>query len=374
MFIFFFAAFLLGFGSGQAFSGGKSPLESGNVFPDLPLKIPDDLSSLEYLGMKKNKPFHLKDLKADLVLVEIMNINCGSCRRQAPAYNKLYELIQSNPDIQSRVKMLSIASGNQEKYIRMYKKHFKVPYPVIADPQFKLYNAIGRTPTPLAVFLRLDHHNNRAVVADTHLGIEDDHQKIYSRMLSLLKKKIPDVKPRFSEQTQGAGHPNPPISEAKLLAEIVRVFFKHAEGFTNVKPVDLGPNEILYTSEGQKEGQKIQLFARVVSRKIPCDLCHDAHFLYIFDNTGKILDFVPLSLTKYGNEPWDKNDILKMHKQIVGKYVFNSFPFDAHVDAITSATITSSVLINSMNESRLLFENLKEKGLLQTNHGSQVLQ
>ena len=40
----------------------------------------------------------IKDIKADLVLVEIMSVYCGACRRQAPIYNKLYALIESTPE------------------------------------------------------------------------------------------------------------------------------------------------------------------------------------------------------------------------------------------------------------------------------------
>jgi len=338
----------------------------GKSFPDLPLKASNDPRDSEYLKTKANATFRLKDLKADLVLVEIMNINCGSCRKQAPAYNNLYELIESNPDIRGRVKMMSIASGNQDKYIRLYKDHFKVPYPVIEDPEFDMYNAIGRTPTPLAVYVRIDHENNRGIVASAHLGFNEDYQQIYNDIRSLLNEEIPTVQMKANASAPKSGHPDAPFSETKLLAEIVQAFFKHADGFTSVEQVDLGRNEILYTSKGRKGPSEIRLFACVVGRKIPCDLCHDAHFIYIFDHTGRVLDFIPIKLTKYGNEPWDEKDIQKMRQQIVGKDVFNPFPFDARVDAVTSATITSSVVINSMNQGCSLLKKLKEKGLIAT--------
>jgi len=350
----------------DAFSSQKTAIQRGNLFPDLPLKVPNDPRNSEYLETKANATFRLKDLNADLVLVEIMNINCGSCRKQAPVYNKLYDLIESNPDIRGRVKMMSIASGNQDKYIQLYRDHFKVPYPVIEDPKFDMYNAIGRTPTPLAVYVRIDHENNRGIVAGAHLGFNEDYQQVYKDIRSLLNEDIPTVQIKGNVSTPKSDHPDAPFSEAKLLAEIVQAFFKHADGFTSVEQVDLGRNEILYTSKGRKGPSEIRLFARVVSRKIPCDLCHDAHFIYIFDSTGRVLDFIPLELTKYGNEPWDEKDLQKMRLQIVGKDVFNPFPFDARVDAITSATITSSVVINSMNQGRSLFKTLKDKGLIAT--------
>lgn len=38
----------------------------------------------------------------------------------------------------------------------------------------------------------------------------------------------------------------------------------------------------------------VKIQAKVVSRPPPCDVCHDIHFIYVFDSTGKILQFVPL--------------------------------------------------------------------------------
>ncbi len=365
--VFFFGIIILPGFSGyfaDAFSNRNAVLRKGNLFPDLPLKMFSDPKDPEYLETKGNPSFHLKDLKTDLVLVEIMNINCGSCRKQVPAYNKLYELIEANPHIQGKVKIISIASGNQDKYIQLYRKHFKVPYPVIEDPEYKVYDAVGRTPTPLAIYVKIDHKNNRGIIADTHLGFNEDYRQIYEHIQSLLKEDVPTVQIRADATAIKSDHPDTAFPETKLLAVIVQAFFKHAEGFTSIKQVDLDKNEILYTSKGHKGTSEIRLFARVVSRKIPCDLCHDAHFIYIFDHTGKILEFIPLELTKYGNEPWDEKDIQKMRQQVVGKYVFNPLPFDSQVDAVTSATITSSVLINSMNQGRSLFKKLKEKGLI----------
>ncbi len=169
---------------------------------------------------------------------------------------------------------------------------------------------------------------------------------------------------RSEAAAQKSVHPDLPVSETKLLAEVVQAFFKHADGFTSVEQVDLGKDEILYTSKGHKDHSEIRLFARIVSRKIPCGLCHNAHFIYIFDHTGEVLDFISLELTRYGNEPWDEKDIHKMRRQILGKDIFNPFSFDARVDAVTSATITSSVVINTMNQGRSLFRKLKEKGLI----------
>ena len=72
----------------------------------------------------------------------------------------------------------------------------------------------------------------------------------------------------------------------------------------------------------------------------------------------------PLQLPKYGNVLWDEADVAEMRKRVVDKYVYQSFVFDAKVDAVTSATITSAVIFESLKEGQALFKELKEKGLI----------
>lgn len=54
----------------------------------------------------------------------------------------------------------------------------------------------------------------------------------------------------------------------------------------------------------------------------------------------------------------------KIRELVVDKYVYQSFVFDAKVDAVTSATIISAVIFESLKEGQALFKELKEKGLI----------
>ncbi len=54
-----------------------------------------------------------------------------------------------------------------------------------------------------------------------------------------------------------------------------------------------------------------------------------------------------------------------MRKRVVGRYIYLPFDFDPKIDAVTSATITSSIIFKSLEEEQSVFMELKEKGLLQ---------
>jgi hypothetical protein len=113
----------------------------------------------------------------------------------------------------------------------------------------------------------------------------------------------------------------------------------------------------------QTPGKGIKrLFAEVISRPTLCDVCHDVHFFYIFNEKGVVLDFVPLQLTKWGNEKWSEQDVQLMRERLKGRFIFTSFYFNPQLDAVTSATITSVVIFDELSRKKELFELLQRDG------------
>ena len=69
-----------------------------------------------------------------------------------------------------------------------------------------------------------------------------------------------------------------------------------------------------------------------------------------------------MQLTKYGNQPFTETDLAKIRSQFVGKFIFDDFDFKPDVDAVSAATITSSVIYKTFNEGKALYEELKAAG------------
>ena len=136
------------------------------------------------------------------------------------------------------------------------------------------------------------------------------------------------------------------------------------DAVTQFQQVRLNNDRRVYTGIVKENGVDRRLIAEVVSRPPTCDVCHDIHFIYIFDTTGRVLKFVPLHLTKYGNKAWSAKDIAKMRGQVVGKYITQSLIFNPEVDAISKATITSAIIYDSISQGESLLKALKEKGFL----------
>ena len=156
----------------------------------------------------------------------------------------------------------------------------------------------------------------------------------------------------------------PPLSEEEIQAKVKEAFTEGGARLSGFDTVSLKNGRVIYTGVIEKNGESRRLFAQVVSELPTCDVCHDTHFIYTFEAAGKILQFIPIQLTKYGNEDWDESDLAQMRQRIVGRYIFNPFPFTSKVDAVTSATITSAAIYKGLNEGQLIFRELQAAGLI----------
>jgi thiol-disulfide isomerase/thioredoxin len=104
------------FGLAAELRAQENPLiKEGDPFPGVVLKTPDEVKDRAYLEISGKENFAIKEIKAKVILVEIMNVYCASCQNLAPIYNKLFARIQSNPDTRKGIKMIGVAAGNNEQ-------------------------------------------------------------------------------------------------------------------------------------------------------------------------------------------------------------------------------------------------------------------
>jgi hypothetical protein len=103
-------------------------------------------------------------------------------------------------------------------------------------------------------------------------------------------------------------------------------------------------------------------FSKLASRRAVCDICHDTFFIYTFDSEGKVIDIVPIQLTKIGNLNWTEEDIEKLKARTIGRSILSPFPFDPGVDSVSGATITAVLIFDSLDKAKEIYEKLKREG------------
>ena len=122
----------------------------------------------------------------------------------------------------------------------------------------------------------------------------------------------------------------------------------------------LDARTVLYvTALGPKRDGRF-IFSRLVTAPSLCDICHDTQFVYCLDQQGTIRDFIPVQLTKLGNVAWDSDDTEKMRDYFVGRSIFDTFAFDPKVDAVATATMSSSLVFEKFNQAKTLFADFTE--------------
>jgi len=348
-------------------------ITSGDFFPEYSFPMTLSGSDIEYLalpqkffGLVKGDNFSLKDVKADLIVVEFLNKYCFSCQLQAPVMNQVFSMVQQDPQLKGRVKFIGIGAGNNEREVGSFKEEKKVPFPLVPDPKFLAYEAIGEPgATPFTIFIRKT--DSGLLVARTKVGLTRDPQKILKEMNDSLKA---DWNALLTQDKD--------LSVQKARAEKLFLRYKESELLNQAKKSMLGPKwkvlnvakvilpdeEEIYVGEIQESRQKSYLFTKLVSRAPTCDICHATHFFFTFNERGVIVNFLPLQVTKVDNIPWDAKEVEQMKQRLVGRSILQPADFDSQVDAISSATMTAALIVDSTNKATALYEGLKNKGYI----------
>jgi len=344
-------------------SAEDRPLISfGDSLPELSLALSGPDHDRSYLGVGNEAVFTPGQIKAELLLVELLNVHCVHCQMQAPSYNELFKLIETNPETRGRIKMLGIALGNLPEEVVAFRHRYEVPFPVIADPHFVVSRALGASATPFSIYVRQDNSGQPGVVAKTHLGLNTDYRKIFADLQEITRADPAELRRQGAKAVRTRTAITPLYSEEELGRLVRKAFIETGGDLVSFRPVDLRSGRRVYTAVLRRDQDEVRLFAEVASRQSVCDICHDVHFIYVFDSSARIVGFDPLQVTKYGNVLWNDKDTEKMRQRVIGQYLTAPRPYDPKVDAVSSATISSAIIFDSISRGEELLKELHEKG------------
>ena len=337
----------------------------GDPFPPYAFPPPTSSQDLAYLGLSEGKPFTLGEIQADLIVLELLNIYCTSCQKQAPIFNEVFNLVERDPVMKGRIKWLGVGVGNNAGEVEFFRKAKGIPFPIITDIHFDFYGAIGGPGgirTPFTLLVRKDG-KGREIIVDSHMGFRRNREEIIDGIKAALQYdmaylRIEEGKRVVLPITEKL---KPPIPDEELLKKVkagMTLPGGIVEEIRRIPP----EAEYLYAGKVEVKGEKKHLFAKVVSWPPVCDICHDIHFIYVFDEEARIMNFIPLHLTKFGNRVWDQKDIEAMKSRLIGRSLLKPFEFNRDVDAVTRATITSVVIFQRLSKGKEIYTTLMKQG------------
>ena len=140
------------------------PPEKGGVLPGISLPIPKNPVEKGYLGLSGDGFFNISQIKADVVIVEIFSMYCPYCQKDAPGINELYHLIENNPDLKNKIKLIGIGAGNSVYEVEVFKKAYTVPFPLFPDKDFTIHKACGEVRTPYFMVIKINDDKTHQIV------------------------------------------------------------------------------------------------------------------------------------------------------------------------------------------------------------------
>ena len=351
--------FLLAFLFCGLASAETKPVGFAIPFPDLTFTQALSKEEQAYLGIPQKKGFSFKEIRGNLILTEFISTYCASCQRQAPIFNELYSSIEKDRGLRRKVKMIGVAAGNSLHEVEVYKKTYQVPYPVLADPKFDAHTAVGSPRTPFTIWVRKGTQG-KGIVVSTHLGMMDS-KSVTDETKAVLQYNLTLLQPKKGTIYEGDAL-MPPLSEEELTAKAKEGMESTGGKVLKFEKISLKNGDWIYLGKVDFGTYQRNFFSKLASRRAVCDICHDTFFIYTFDSEGKVIDIVPIQLTKIGNLNWTEEDIEKLKARTIGRSILSPFPFDPGVDSVSGATITAVLIFDSLDKAKEIYEKLKREG------------
>lgn len=348
--------------STSAFAIKTRVIRTGDPFPEITLPSPEAINDSNYLGVEAGQSFTPSQIKAEVLLIEFFNVHCPHCVEQAPSYNKLFKYIQKKRQNRDKIKIISIAVGNLASEVDTFKSTHNIPFPIFTDTDFTIWRAIGGKVSPFSVFVRQRDSTTSGhpagIVCATHSGTNHRYRKIYSQLVNIMEMTEGEVAEFIQEKV--AEHPPEPEPDSdEALQDQTYHAFRQLGRVTSFAPITLDSFDYVYKARVFKDKHSTLLYAKVVNRPPVCDVCHNVKIIYIFNGSGEIIDIAPLSISKKGNVAWNVDDVEKLKQRLIGRNLKQPQPFNPDIDAITSATISSSVIYDSISRGARLMEMLE---------------
>lgn len=148
-------------------SPAMNPLATGQDVPEIAFKAPLADAEAAQLGLKPGAGFKLSEIKAQAVILVVFSMYCPFCQRDAPELAKIHAMLKAR-GLTDKVKLVGLGAGNSPFEVNVFREKFSLGFPLIPDPDFTAYKALGQVGTPYYYVLGRKGEGFRVV--DGHLG------------------------------------------------------------------------------------------------------------------------------------------------------------------------------------------------------------
>lgn len=151
----------------------NTPPQTGSPLPEMNLLKPKASADLKYLGLSGSGTFTMDQVAAQVVIIQIFSMYCPYCQRDAPNVNRLFSLMENNPSLKGKIKILGVGVGNSQFEVNTFKKKYSVEFPLIPDGDFKIHKIVGEVRTPYFIVVKLKSGSKPEVIY-SRLGAQEN--------------------------------------------------------------------------------------------------------------------------------------------------------------------------------------------------------
>ena len=134
-----------------ALLAAEKQLAKGDALPVIKLPVPQTPGAKSYLGLTGEGPFAISQIKAQVVIIEIFNMYCSNCQREAPKVNELYRAVNKDQKLKEKIKLIGIGAGNTPLEAEVFRKNHQVLFPLFPDEDYAIHKAVGEVRTPFFI-------------------------------------------------------------------------------------------------------------------------------------------------------------------------------------------------------------------------------
>jgi hypothetical protein len=277
----------------------------------------------------------------------------------APVMDQVWGKVDARADLKSRVRFLGIGVGNTPEQVRGFHGRYDTPFPMIADPEFAAFDALGTAEgTPYLMLLR--RGGDGSLAARAQVGhIPQAAVVIAAIEAALADAPFVDATPR---ELAGSGWRSlkPPLTDAELTARLITAAADAGLAGATVTPIKVTADQTFY----RLAVAGTSLWAMVAGRAKVCNVCHDIFFIVVFNDAGLVVNLAPIVITKYKNVEFDEKDVAFLKGRVVGRMLSREIVFDPTVDAVSAATMSSALVFDTLRRLRETWAGMVSSGLI----------
>ena len=183
--IFMLVGFLLA-GLSKSVVAAESFQVNPKSLAEIQFVIPKNSAEQNYLGLSGGGTFSLPQVKAGTLVIEVFSMYCPFCQENARVVNQVHQLLQNDPSLERKVKVVGLGIGNTPFEVELFRKQFGIGFPLFADDNLQVQK-VSEQPFRTPTFITANIEAGKGLkILDVHVG----QIKSPKEFLTKLKKLV----------------------------------------------------------------------------------------------------------------------------------------------------------------------------------------